>query len=140
VRERRRDPTGSVKFRMWRSLPMSKGAAMRMLIACILSLFASVEANALSGTELYRSCSDKKNGLGDFMCVAFVHGFLDGLAFGQGIGKASPPFYCPPEEGISVDQGRLIIEKYLRDHPEQLHLQAGENSASALVEAFRCKN
>jgi hypothetical protein len=109
-------------------------------VAGILLVLGSFSATALSGTDLYRSCMAKNKSLGDLLCIAYVHGFLDGIVSGHGIGKNAPTLYCPPEEGVSVDQGRLIVEKYLREHPEQLHEQAGIQVTSAMIEAFRCRN
>jgi len=44
-----------------------------------------------------------------------------------------------PNEGVSHQQARLIIEKYLREHPEKLHKEAGFIAVEALVAAFLCK-
>jgi hypothetical protein len=117
---------------------MSMRRVTTLALAGTLYLLGAHGAVALSGTDLYRSCMDKKKGLGDFMCIAYIHGFLDGMMFGHVIGKKLPTLYCPPKEGVSVDQGRLIVEKYLRDHPEKLHAQAGDQVASAMMEAFMC--
>jgi hypothetical protein len=43
------------------------------------------------------------------------------------------------KDGLSVDQGRLIIEKYLKEHPESLHEEAGLVAGPALLDAFPCK-
>jgi len=32
----------------------------------------------------------------------------------------------------------LIIEKYLRDNPEKLDLDAGDLAMAAMIDAFRC--
>jgi|ERR1700730_3780606 hypothetical protein len=110
---------------------MSYRAAISIVGA--VGIFASTNANALTGLNLYQSCQEKSQSALDFACIAYVHGFLDGIAFGRGIGMKAPKVYCPPKAGISVDQGRLIIEKYLRNHPEKLHTEAGELAFSALV-------
>jgi hypothetical protein len=46
--------------------------------------------------------------------------------------------YCPPKDGLSVVQARLIVEKYMGEHPEDLHLEAGLSAAQALWDAFPC--
>jgi hypothetical protein len=48
--------------------------------------FGSISALALSGTDLYQSCAAKKDSLGDLSCTAYIHGFLDGIAFGTQLG------------------------------------------------------
>src|SRR5262245_27734643 len=96
-------------------------------------VFASTNVRALSGLSLYQSCQAKSQSAWGFACIAYVHGFLDGSMFGLVIGRNAPTMYCPPKEGVSVDQGRLIIEKHLREHPEQLDKEAGELVADALM-------
>jgi hypothetical protein len=59
------------------------------------------------------------------------------MVMGNAAGKLGK--CCPPNGGVSVDQGRLIIEKYMRNNPETLHEQAGVVAGLALVQAFPCK-
>ena len=108
------------------------------LIFCVVSA-STVNVKALPGTLLYRDCHEKTRSIGDAMCVAYIHGFLDGLVIGRVAGEQNPPVLCPPKDGIEVDQGRLIIEKYLRDHPERLHEEAGLLAAAAMLDAFPCR-
>ena len=120
------------------------GGSMRPVCSILVASFIAAplipaDAVALDGTQLYQSCRAKERTTLDFVCVAYIHGFLDGMATGQATGEQNPPMYCPPKGGISVDQGRLIVEKYLRDHPEQLHKEAGLLAASALWDAFPCR-
>jgi Rap1a immunity proteins len=67
-----------------------------------------------------------------------IDGFLDGSALGYAIGKEAPNLYCPPKEGISVVQGRLIIDAHFKNHPEKLHKEAAAVVMDALVDAFNC--
>jgi hypothetical protein len=53
------------------------------LVTNFILLFASTHAMALSGTELYQSCAGKKLGMGDIACIAYVHGFVDGMLVGK---------------------------------------------------------
>lgn len=73
----------------------------------------------------------------DLICGFYVRGFIDGLMIGMSAQRLGPVI-CPPNEGISADQGRLIAEKYLRDHPEELHLEAGLELGKAFTIAFPC--
>src|SRR4051812_24617196 len=88
-------------------------------VAVVIALACS-EANAFTGTELYRSCQSPT----DLSCTAYVRGFVDGMVIGKVVGLTKLPMFCPPNDGILLEQGRLIVEKFLRDHPEKLHEQA----------------
>jgi len=97
-------------------------------------------AHALTGVDLYQACKSASHSSMDLVCIAYVHGFLDGFQLGRFVGTGPQSKYCPPKDGVSVDQGRLIIEKYLREHPQDLHTQAGLMAASAMMDAFPCKH
>ena len=103
-----------------------------------LAASALTDARALSGTELYKACRQRDLSAGGISCIAYVRGFVDGMTLGYLTGKKSPLLYCPPRDGIAADQARLLVQKYLRDHPESLHLEAGNLAANALTEAFPC--
>jgi hypothetical protein len=95
--------------------------------------FAASNANALSGLELYRTCHAR-----DVACMAYIRGVLDGMQAGDALAKQNPPLYCPPHEGIPADQGKLVIEKYFREHPGELQEGAGVLAMAALMKAFPC--
>ena len=122
----------------WRRL----GVVMKRTSAAFVVGFAAAsaitDARALSGTELYKACRQRDLSAGGISCIAYVRGFVDGMTLGHVMGKTAPTLYCPPRDGIAADQGRIIVKKYLRDHPESLHLEAGNLAANALTEAFSC--
>jgi hypothetical protein len=114
-----------------------------MKCACIASalfvgLLDPLPANAWTGNLLYESCAENKGSAGDVACSAYVRGFLDGIGAGNAIAKNFPGLYCPPKTGIEFTQGRLVIEKYLKEHPETLHLEAALILGVAMIEAFPC--
>ncbi len=108
------------------------------IVVGIASMIFSVSpATAFTGTNLYEACMKEPNSAGDLFCTSYVRGFIDGMLLGDtaaGVGTR----YCGPREGIGVVQGRLIVEKYMRDHPEKLNLPAGNIAFSAMYEAFPC--
>jgi hypothetical protein len=108
-------------------------------ITCALAIFVSNNASALDAIQLYRDCHAKTRSVGDFGCIAYIHGFLDGIATGRVVAEKKPGMFCPPKEGVSVDQGRLIIEKYMRNHPGELNQAAGLVAADAMYDAFPCR-
>jgi hypothetical protein len=95
---------------------------------------------ALSGTDLYRICLESRKGSNsaDLSCRFYIRGLIDGMIMGVAA-EGNGVKVCFPDDGLDLDQGRLIIEKYLRDHPEQLNKEAGLLSGSALIDAFPCK-
>jgi len=81
-------------------------------------------------------------------CLAYVGGFVAGIAHVQLIYTVAgdkPPMVpvkviCLPSEGISGDQARKIVVKYLEEHPEELHKPAQDEIFVALWKAFpSCK-
>jgi hypothetical protein len=109
----------------------------KIFSVAVLTALVCSEANAFTGTELYRSC---QKGAADLSCVAYVRGFVDGMVIGKVFGLIKPAMFCPPNDGILLEQGRLIVEKFLTDHPERLHEKASFLAAAALLEAFPCQN
>ncbi|WLA47619.1 Rap1a/Tai family immunity protein [Bradyrhizobium elkanii] len=106
-----------------------------MLIA-IATAFTFQSASALTGLELKKAC-DQKSGVGNTVCLVYSRGFIDGFVTGRIVGK-NDVTVCLPKEGVAAEQARLIVEKYLRDNPEQLHQEAGLLAASAIVGSFPC--
>jgi hypothetical protein len=102
-------------------------------LAVGLLMLGAANADDFSGVMLYRYCDHHEHGVEQITCAAFIHGLLDGLALG------SSGNYCFPSGGVSVTQGRLIIEKFMRDRPETLHEQAGFVASRALMSAFPCQ-
>jgi len=87
---------------------------------------------------LLEQCAEKTP-IGDLGCAAYVKGIADGLRLGAILGAEGHKF-CWPPNGLEPKQARLIIEKYLREHPADLHYSVGEHAALALYQAFVCKN
>jgi len=108
---------------------------------CLLSivLLTSADAQALSGTDLYKICNaEPKGGTESISCIAYIRGLVDGLFMADHM-ASSGLRYCPPES-LSADQAVLIVQKHFREHPEQLNREAGAVAALALYGAFDCKN
>ena len=62
----------------------------------------------------------------------YVMGVSDALI------AVKPNLFCVPP-GITVDQERAVVVKYLRDHPETWHYSASSEVGVALKKAFPCK-
>jgi Rap1a immunity proteins len=117
-------------------------------MSCAVAAFVAVilassmaPAVAVTGTQLYESCQGKARGAAlDLSCAAYVRGLVEGLQLGRHLGMHAPKLYCPPKDGLDPQQARLIIEKYLRDHPERLHENSSFLGMDALMGAFPCKD
>jgi len=116
----------------------------------VLMFFACSCAWSQSGEELLRNC-EKGVAQGtnptvqDVVCVTYLKGFIAGLTvtqlaynapFNGAAPLASMSFVCLPKEGISSEQARRIVVKYLHDHPEELHENQQLLILTALVTAF----
>jgi hypothetical protein len=106
-------------------------------LAFLLMASISVPATALTGTQLYKSCLTT-TGPGAVMCTVYVRGFVDGFLMGKLVGQENPPLYCPPDAGVDAQQARLIVRKFLSNHPEKLHEEASFVTSEALMTAFPC--
>jgi Rap1a immunity proteins len=106
--------------------------------AALMMFLATSHARALTGTQLYQECLIKDHGPMDIACQSYIRGFVDGSVTATVIERDFAGQYCPPKDGIDAIQARLIVEKYLRDHPEELHAEAGLLVSGALLAAFSC--
>jgi hypothetical protein len=131
---------GSLTHRQ-RRLTAVKGGAMKFVemavIAGLIALWTPESAKAFTGADLYRICAGKGRGANETSCKAYTRGFVDGMTMGAATGKTAAKF-CPPKGGISDEQSRLVIERYLKDHPEDLRDDAGLMAGVALLQAFPC--
>jgi Rap1a immunity proteins len=112
-----------------------------ILTAGVITIAATNSALAFNGVDLNNACADKKNGAGDLTCTAYIRGvsegFMRGLALSDKLQERI--IYCPPTDGVSAEQARLIVEKYIRDHPKKLNEQASFLIEDALLGAFPCR-
>lgn len=105
-----------------------------LAVALLISPLA--RADDYTALKLYKSCHDPRGSPGFLACVGYIHGLLDGMIAGKVAGKE----YCPPKDGVGVDEARLIIEKFMQDRPEQLNGQAAFGASFAMLKAFPCKS
>jgi hypothetical protein len=127
---------------------------------CIIVLIASVvplhgrQLAYMDGNRLLQQCepgtSEHKarlsaDRLTDFaFCSGYVGGVMDAnttlVSSMSAEGKRQvAPMYCLSEEGIEVGQAVRITVKWLREHPEKLHLEGDILVYMSLTDAFPCK-
>jgi hypothetical protein len=74
-------------------------------------------------------------------CVTYLAGVVKGMLSIQTTTeyfRGTSNVICFPPEGISSEQTRRIVVKWLEDHPERLHMQAGALVFFALLDTFPC--
>jgi hypothetical protein len=122
---------------------------MKVLIASALllttSLAYSQTAVITDGNSLAAGLEAFKRGTGGasvtakqadaaIAAVSYVNGFLGACAEWQLDDKNSP--FQLPKTGVSIPQAVKIVEKFLTDHPEDLHSPADALCFIILAKAF----
>ncbi len=123
-------------------------------IALLLTVFLLPSASyAADGNELLSNCSKaiKVSDGGevlssDYFGVGTCMGIIRGVIDAAGIINLSAEqksytrqnLYCVPVE-VSTVQATRVVVKYLKGHPEDLHLRDSRLIVSAFAEAFPCK-
>jgi hypothetical protein len=118
-----------------------------LLIAFILVPHSAKAQSPFTGMMLREACTAGNAGdqLGEHICLMWITGFVQGMYWSQELAdfKNLPKASCLPVSsegtGVTGEQARLIVEKYMRDHPERLHQPARAVAGTALVLAFPCK-
>jgi hypothetical protein len=64
----------------------------------------------------------------------YLRGFLDGF-----LEDTAQESLCLPRGSVTLGQHILIIKKFMREHPEELHKSAPEIIERALFIAYPCK-
>jgi len=108
------------------------------VISAVLAAVTSPSAAQMSSTQLYEFCTSYSGTPEYLSCASFIGRVLSGLGVGQATGAAQGLTFCPPAN-ITAGQAMLVVEKYMRDHPEQLNQHPGTLSSVALLAAFPCK-
>lgn len=70
------------------------------------------------------------------LCFGYISGMVDNYQIMRSLG--APPLFCPPEQGMALDQQLRIVVKHLENNPEALHETARVEVFRALVNAFPC--
>ena len=103
-----------------------------------ISPVVAAEPVFLTGNKLQEFCSSPHNSREDIACAYYLKGFVSGIEVGDGA-RDDERMWCFPE-GSTIGQARLVVEKYMREHPETLHRDAGVIAGIALFAAFGCKH
>jgi hypothetical protein len=133
-------------------LPDGRACTVRIIAALftILSIIAvacPAKAQApFTGIMLHEACTaaNAGNEFGEHICLMWITGLVQGMYWSQELAdfKKLPSATCLPVSstgmGVTGEQARLIVEKYMRDHPERLNASARSVAGAALDQAFPC--
>ena len=106
------------------------GAAVLLGAATCSNTVAGMAA--VSADFLKKTCAsyvDTPSSTFDGMCIGYVVGVASVMQFMNAV--------CLPERSTHA-QAVLVVQKYLHQHPEKLHLNADELVFDALQQAFPC--
>lgn len=112
-----------------------------LMVSAVPSQAHATEEDSTDGNYLLVSCAISVRQLNDptqeqTIDDAWRNGLCSGLV--AGIMFASPSVCHAP--GVTVGQGIRVVEKYLQDHPEELHLKGTRLANEGLTQAFPCKH
>ena len=116
--------------------------SVRNFLATVLivaAIYGSPNAvGSMTGAELKDSCSAPKGSPAWGICYGYVTGTFDAFDALNSLKLSSPPLVCP-SQSVTAGQMLAVAQKYLNDHPEDLHYVASSLLLEALGEAFPCK-
>jgi hypothetical protein len=104
------------------------------LAAAFVSLSFSA-AGQQTSIDLQGKCSGKQMDVGEMICQIYFTAFTETLI---ATNAAEQNGICFPA-GASANQNRLVVEKYMAQHPEKLHEYAAILIVDSLREAFPCR-
>ena len=111
------------------------------MLSALGSSYASAQGRPVTGDQWLHICDGTSLGAaGEFACLSYLAGFIEfaGTMIGSGFSRRELQdklLGCMPDN-ISIEQLRWIVIKYLREHPERLHLSFSQLVAEALRQAF----
>jgi hypothetical protein len=73
-------------------------------------------------------------------CINYITGVLDGYAVGVATGSSGRTMVCNVPDTVTARQLALIVLKYGRDNPAELHWLASALTMTALNKSFPCKS
>ena len=104
----------------------------------VMLLLQSAQSQAAynDGNTLLRECESDSAAMYN-ACAGYIigiHDYQDSLVFSSLLDE---PYFCAPDSA-KMSQLVKVVTKYLNEHPEKLHLDAGSLVANALNEPFPC--
>jgi hypothetical protein len=111
-------------------------SSMILVMAMLVSQTSTgLSAEHMTGADLSGFCNANDE-LHKSVCKYYILGVTEGLSLGEEADEDKPHF-CIPEK-TSPTQIILIVQKTMRQAPEQLRLPAVTLVVSAMARAFPC--
>lgn len=118
-------------------VPFHGDAVSRRLTAALLALVClDAHAGFDTGNRLYEDCR-AANYFNRGYCGGYVTGIVDTIEAMQARGVLPADALCIPEQATKGQLADTVL-KYLEQHPERRHLEAGSLIPEALNRAFPC--
>ena len=105
-------------------------------LAVMLLLSAQSQAAYYSGGDLLQKCESDSAAMYN-ACAGYIMGIDDYQGTLVNWSLLDEPYFCTPDSA-KMSQLVKVVTKYLNEHPEKLHLDAGSLVANALNEPFPC--
>jgi hypothetical protein len=106
-----------------------------LVLTVALGGIHAANAEPATGMEFQQWCSNPKGSTESFQCAVYMRAFLDGYVF---LLDTAQKAFCLPRD-VTVGQARLITNKFMSEHPEELHKSAPAIIVQALTIAYACK-
>ncbi|MBP1749190.1 MAG: hypothetical protein H6Q52_1729 [Deltaproteobacteria bacterium] len=114
-------------------------AATCLFLSMVCSVWAEDKSTWTTGNDLLGDCVKLENAMPNSPGADAARA---GRCLGEVNGVSNTMFHyktiCPPN-GVSAGQTVVIVLRYLRAHPEDLHMNSSLLIMGALSEAFPCK-
>lgn len=99
-------------------------------------------AGQQTGMEFLQKCAGGESVtqmVAEMKCHSYLLGMVDTYQLLTPWLEPKRRVICLPTEGIQAEQALLIVTKWLRHHPEQLHESVRLLALKAFMEAFPCR-
>lgn len=111
------------------------------LLAALI-LFAMTGAGSATftgGNDLLENCTVDKSEVIYYQRKALCMGYIQGVADSFACDKDLFGFRWRSPAGVTTGQLLMVVEKYLRSNPNELHYSGSSLVAAALDQAFPCE-
>lgn len=111
--------------------PMCRAMLLALAFCCVFESKTDAQtwAGFVDGNELHKYCRQSPGAARTF-CLGYVSGVVSALR--------GETYFCIPSQSARIDHLADIVEKYLREHPDEAQQSAAEIVKTALGQEFPC--